>query len=131
MRSIAACLASIAMLGCATASNDPVATYVPHGDGYLITLTGRRQNMVHDPISLLFRGTYPVRWELPVPRITGEIDGAEIPVRNDSYSFVGRIKFTPPYMDIDLYHDDTDDKVKRPFTWNGRYLLQVSTQLGS
>jgi hypothetical protein len=128
MKLIAILLACIFFSGCASNKNDPVATYRSEDAGFSITMTGKRENMAHDPISLLFRGSSPASLVIFAPRITGEVRGTEIPVQKGYYSYLGSVKFSPPYMDVDLSYDDTDLHLNTPTDWNGRYLLRESVK---
>lgn len=59
-----------------------------------------------------------------VPRITGTVQGDEIPVKKGYYKYVGEIIFAKEIMTLDLYYDDTDRMTKTPLTWNGEYTLK-------
>ncbi len=109
-------------------SNDEVAAVAREGETYRITLTGTRYLMVHDPVSLLRRPTYSATKVLTVPRLTGTVDGAEIPVQQGYYKLLGSIVFDGDRMTVDLYYDDTDDRVRHPLSWNGAYTLRFGDE---
>jgi hypothetical protein len=119
------------LTACATSSNDPVATFLQHGDVYKISLSGRRENMAHDPVSIFFAGTSPVSTSLTLPRLTGKVDGSEIPVPDGYYRYVGSVRFEGQTMIVDLYYDNTDDKKLDTSGWNGTYLLRHKTSEAS
>jgi hypothetical protein len=119
-------MAFIFSSGCALNSNDPVATYRNIGAQYEITMTGRRGNMAHDPISFLFRGSSPSSIVVLVPRITGQVQGWEIPVEKGYYNYVGKIDFIDDTTVVDLAYNNTDDHKLEPIEWNGKYLLRKS-----
>jgi hypothetical protein len=114
----------LVLAGCASNSNNPIATYRTVDEQYEITMTGQRENMAHDPISYLFRGTSPSALTILVPRMTGEVLGSEIPVKKGYYSYLGNILFDGQSMFVDLYYDNTDKKTKEPIFWNGKYITQ-------
>ncbi|MFZ6818976.1 hypothetical protein [Undibacterium sp. Ji22W] len=110
--------------GCVSNSNNPIATFSVVGERYELTLSGKRENMAHDPISLMFRGTSPVSETLILPRISGEVLGNEIPVKSGSYNYLGKVTFKDNQMLVELYYDNNDDKIQQPTQWNGKYLVQ-------
>jgi hypothetical protein len=118
----------IFLAGCAKSSNDSIATYVQVGDRFHIKLTGQRKNMAHDPISVLVAGTSPITEVLSVPRINGRVAGAEIPVKEGYFAYLGEISFDGPRMTIALSYNDTDVKQQRTSGWNGTYELRKSNE---
>jgi hypothetical protein len=56
-----------------------MATIESHDNQFLLTLTGERLLMAHDPISFLKRGTYIETFQIVIPRDNGKIEGIEIP----------------------------------------------------
>jgi hypothetical protein len=80
--------------------------------------------MAHDPISFLFRGSSPSTDSFLVPRITGEVHGAEIPVKKGYYAYLGKIEFRENSVLVNLFIDNTDDKKIYPALWNGTYILK-------
>ena len=119
-------LVLIFVSGCALNSNDPVATYRNVGTQYEITMTGRRGNMAHDPISSLFRGSSPASMVILVPRITDQVQGKEIPVEKGYYSYLGKVEFIDNTILVDLMYNNTDVNKLEPTLWNGKYKLQKS-----
>jgi hypothetical protein len=105
--------------------NNKTATIQKVGDQYLVTVTGKRLLMVHDPISLLKRETYLDTFKVTVPRIEGVIDGQEIPTEKGYYKMLGTIVIDGEQMKIDLYYDNFGDKVKDPLSWNGEYKVKL------
>lgn len=96
------------------------------GDNYTVTVLGKRNLMVHDPISLLKKVTYIDSNKFQIPRADGIIDGLEIPNRPSSYKIMkGQAIFiTDKTMKVSLYYDNYDDKKIDPSTWNGEYELE-------
>ena len=113
------------LVGCAKSTNDSVATYIQLGDSYKVTLTGERVNMSHDIFSV--RSTSPTSEVFLLPRISGEVEGHEIPVKKGYYAYVGKVTFSDNSMVVELYSEDTDSKSKRAISWNGTYQLRKSS----
>ena len=123
MRLIAVLLA-LFMTGCAKNYNNEVATYEAVSNGYRITVNGMRGNMAHDPISLIFRGSSEVSEVINVPRISGIVQGNEIPTEKGHYKYLGFISFVDGKMIIDLQYDDYDRGTTPDSWWNGSYILK-------
>ncbi|MCV9386988.1 hypothetical protein [Reichenbachiella ulvae] len=104
-------------------TNDEVATIEQRPEGLLITLTGQRLFMVHDPISMLSRSTYADTFKIELPRSNGQINGEEIPTRSGSYSYSGTINIEQDLLLIDLYRNNTDDGTLDELSWNGTYKI--------
>jgi hypothetical protein len=83
--------------------------------------------MAHGPVSIFFAGTSPVSELLTLPRLTGKVDGSEIPVPDGHYRYVGSVHFVGQTMIVDLYYDNTDDKKLEASAWNGNYLMRHKT----
>ena len=107
-------------------SNDATAAVAREGETYRITLTGTRYLMVHDPISALMARTYEETYELDLPRIEGVVQGTEIPRPRGWYKLLGTVTFDGDRMTVDLYYDNTDDKIRDPLSWNGVYTLRFA-----
>ena len=114
------------LAGCAENSNDEIAKYRKIDNDYEITLTGKRGNMAHDPISFIFRGSSPSSLVVKVPRISGEVKGNEIPTKEGYYKYLGSINITDMKLIVNLSYDNTDDDKVTPLSWNGNYLLEAS-----
>ena len=131
---IAAVVAVVLALAYACArdktSNDEIATVARDGESYRITMTGTRYLMVHDPISALQRPTYRATRVLDVPRLTGTVEGAEIPVPPGHYKLLGQIAFDGGRMTVALSRDNTDDNIRDPLSWNGTYTLRFGDEEG-
>jgi hypothetical protein len=82
--------------------------------------------MSHDPFSAFTSGTSPTSEILLLPRVTGRVNGSEIPFKEGDYSYVGTIEFNGGVMHRDLYYDNTDDKKRTKTAWNGRYELRLA-----
>jgi hypothetical protein len=109
-------------------SNDDTATIEDVGDGYQITLTGQRLYMVHDPISFLMSETYPDSVTIHVPRANGLINGQELQ-QAQGHETLGTLKIDNEKINVDLYYENSDDKTKEPFSWNGDYRLKWKSNL--
>ena len=106
------------------ASNNKNATIEKSDNQFIVTLTGKRTLMVHDPLSLLERGTYVDTFKITVPRPEGIINGNEIPTKPGNYKMLGSLTIEDGKMRMDLYYDNYDDKIQDPLSWNGDYKLE-------
>jgi hypothetical protein len=114
----------LALGGCSKNSNNSIATYKEIDGHYEITMTGRREYMGHDPVSILLRKSYSSSRVFFVPRITGEVLGDEIPTEEGYYKYQGRIIFFKNKMIVSIFLINTDDKKIQPISWNGEYHLE-------
>lgn len=96
------------------AKNHEGATVTKDGSLYKIEFTGVRYLMVHDPISALIGKTYEATYSIKVPRITGVVEGSEIPVKRGYYKYLGTISINGNKIIVDLYADNYDDNTKDP-----------------
>ncbi len=80
--------------------------------------------MVHDAISALGRETYLDTFRVIIPRAEGIVDAQEIPTKPGHYKMLGSLTIDKEKMNLDLYYDNYDDKIKTPVSWNGEYKLQ-------
>ncbi len=92
---------------------------------YIITVKGKRNLMVHDPISILKKGTYIDSAKFIIPRDQGIIKGNELPQEKDSYQYLNNnaILINQNSLKINLFYYNYDDKENRAETWNGNYKL--------
>jgi hypothetical protein len=86
-------------------------------------LKGRRALMAHDPVSALLRKTYEDSILLPLPAADGTLLGKDIPVEPGYYTYAGEIQRQGKGLTVNLYSNNTDDNVKDPVGWNGKYEL--------
>ena len=114
---------------CSNAQNDKDA-YVIERDGHTyIKLSGKRKLMAHDPISALKGETYRDSILIEVPSVKdGTIEGKVIPVEEGHYHYLGNLTIKGNQLKVNLLIDDTDDKKRRPLSWNGEYNLIKSTK---
>ena len=106
-------------------NNNEIATIEKFENLYIVTVTGKRLLMPHDPISLLKRETYLDTFKVSVPRVEGIINGQEIPTEKGNYKVLGTIVIDGEQMKIDLYYDNFDDSIKNPLSWNGEYKVNL------
>jgi hypothetical protein len=106
-------------------SNNETAIIESYGDKYLVTFTGERLLMAHDPISFLKRETYTDTLQLIIPRDKGKINGAEIPTEKGHYKMIGTLNIDEEQMKLDLYYDNSDDNIQDPLSWNDNYKIKT------
>lgn len=82
--------------------------------------------MSHDPFSAFTSGTSPTSEVLLLPRVSGRVDGSEIPFNEGDYAYVGKVEFNGSVMHLDLYYDNTDVKKRTKTAWNGTYELRIA-----
>ena len=82
--------------------------------------------MVHCPADAFSNKYYLDSVLIPVPSfVNGRTDGKDIPVTKGYYSFQGSIAVKDGNLRVDLLINDTSDKIIRPLTWNGSYVLVI------
>ena len=116
------------LYGINKAKNYEFAYITQDASSYNIELRGVRYLMAHDPITALMFKTYEAKANYNVPRISGVIDGAEIPVQDGYYNLVGSITFIDGKISVDLAADNYDDGIKDPVSWNGVYEIVFKTR---
>lgn len=91
-----------------------------------IILKGRRQPMVHDPISIFFSNTYEDSFLIPMRNLTaGVIEGKDIPVPPGYYKYQGNIVINKTKLNVNLLLENTDAGKLVPDLWNGEYNLMI------
>lgn len=107
------------------AKNFKTAYIEKTNDKYIITVIGKRNLMVHDPISALKKGTYIDSAKFTIPKAYGIIKGMEMPNEPDSYKTINNhaLIIDDKTITINLFYDNYDDKVNQPSVWNGKYKL--------
>ena len=111
------------LCGCGTSKNYRTARYVEADGRYLVTMSGRRMLMAHDLISALLRLTEKTTNTFVLPRITGRIEGSEIPNKRGYYRYEGHIDILGRNMVVRLFFDNIDYYKKEEVSWNGKYIL--------
>jgi hypothetical protein len=107
------------------AENLKTAYIEKKGDNYTITLFGKRNYMVHDPISALKKDTYLDSAKFEIPRANGIIDGLEIHSPGSYKILKGQaIIIKDKAIEIKLFYDNYDRETKDPSPWNGNYELK-------
>jgi len=81
--------------------------------------------MVHDPISVLKKGTYIDSAKFIIPRNEGIIKGNELPKEKDSYQYLNNdaIEIKKNKLSINLFFYNYDAKENVAVIWNGKYKL--------
>ena len=92
-------------------------------DTTYLKLKGKRQLMVHDPISLILSKTYTDSTLIPLPYIKNIIHGGDIPVEKGYYKYKGTITIDGNKVKVNLYYDDYDSKILESDDWDGSYQL--------
>ena len=109
--------------GCATPRNFPQASCRKTGVGYEIALSGMHSNMTHSITGYLRRPLVEEKIQFVVPRISGIVDGSEIPRSPGMYAYGGTMEFRPPQLFVDLHYIDTNERTNLALDWNGSYQL--------
>ena len=104
-------------------NNNNTAIIQSDQNKYILTLTGRRLLMVHDPISALLRKTYVDTLKLLIPRQSGVINGGEISTK-EGYKVNGTLNINENRLKVDLYYINDDEKTRDPLSWNDNYQVQ-------
>ncbi len=107
------------------ATNFKTAYIEKSNEKYIITVKGKRNLMVHDPISLLKKGTYIDSAKYVISRPYGIIKGKELPNGPDSYPTINNnaITIKGNSLKINLIYYNFDDKANKSSVWNGNYKL--------
>ena len=107
------------------AKNYKTAFIEKNNNQYVITTIGRRNLMLHDPISAIKKGTYIDSAKFTVLKSNGIIKGKELPNDLGSYSTINNdaIIIKGNSLKINLIYYNFDDKVNKPNVWNGKYKL--------
>jgi len=123
MRKIARLLhVVLALAGCASVSNAPVAECHKRADGYVLTMHGVRNNMTHSIVMFLLKPTYEAKLELLVPKISGSVQGSEaVRLDDPTERFSGSIDFSSGTVALSLLFGTVRPQI--PLDWNGRYQL--------
>ena len=106
------------------AKNFKTASIEKVKNSFKITVKGKRNLMVHDPISLLKGGTYIDSSTLILPRETGIIRGSELQ-EFTGYQVINNNAITihKTELEINIITYNSDDHKKKPSLWNGKYKL--------
>ena len=115
------------LFSCSSPAQNKQTAYVEkYQDSFLITIVGKRHLLVHDPVSLFQTDNYYLDSALfTIAGKMGFVNFKEVQMLSaGSYPFVqGGITMTNDSLLINLSFDDYDDKIIRPLTWNGNYLI--------
>jgi hypothetical protein len=98
------------------AENYRDAYLVTINDTFYLKLKGKR-------VPLHNSGTYEDSELIPIPKLSGRIEGKGISVKKGYYDYQGYILIDSSVLKINLLVNDTDDKKLRRLSWNGDYRL--------
>jgi hypothetical protein len=117
---------------CNKARNYPDAYVVLKGNKHFIQLNGKRNLMVHDPISLIQNKTYEDSTLIPLPSLNDKkIPGREIVFDSGhyKYSYEGYVLIKGNNLSVNLYDFETVDKIRKQYfyEWNGDYTLHYDS----
>jgi len=117
-------LAALTLIaGCATEQNYPQARCQVLESGYEITLSGKRGSLSHSLIRAMIDQTYEAAQTFHVPRVSGVIDGVDVPSAKGSYKYGGTLEFSGKILNVNLHYIDTDRDQLLPLSRNGAYSL--------
>jgi hypothetical protein len=111
--------------GCASQTNFVRASCRMNLTNYEITLTGTRPSRSHSLIRAVVDPTQEESQTFQVPRISGSVDGSEIPTPHGFYKYGGTIEFQGPQLLVNLHYINTDQNLQDPLSWNGAYQLDA------
>ena len=111
------------LAGCATEQNYRQARCQVFESGYEITLSGKRGSLSHSLIRAMVEQTYEATQTFHAPRVSGVVDGADVPSEKGSYKYGGTLEFTGKILNVNLHYIDTDRNQLLPLSWNGAYSL--------
>ncbi len=125
------CLAlfiALALGACNKARNYPDAYVVLKDNKQFIKLSGKRNIMSHDLLSVFENKTYEDSVLVPVQSIGDKtIPGREIIFDNgyNKYSYDGYVFITGNKLSVNLHGTDTVNKTRKQYSyvWNGEYTL--------
>jgi|GEM_PF-3273708 hypothetical protein len=127
---IAKCLPLIIFItlitSCNRATNYKNASINNVNGEYFIKLKGKRNLMVHDPISLILGKTYEDSILIPIPYLKdGAIKGKDIVFGEGEYKYSldGNVFIDHKQLKVQLHDYDSVKKVTEQFVWNGEYYL--------
>jgi hypothetical protein len=114
---------------CNHAENYKDAYLVNHNGKTFIKFHGKRNLMVHDPISLFENNTYEDSDSIPISHFRkGLIKGSQLPFDDAGHEFFynGYIIINNRYLKVNLYAIDTVNNERRIEydAWNGEYVLK-------
>jgi hypothetical protein len=91
---------------------------------FIITVFGRRELMVHDPVSFFKGETYEDSMKLKIPIRQGKIEASNVINLEANYKYVkGSINITNNKAQINLFYVDAYYDSIIASTWNGSYEL--------
>lgn len=108
-------------LSCGSGSNTEAKNYknaylMTVNDSTFLKLKGKRV-LLHDP------GTYEDSIMFFLPKLSGRINGEDIPAPKGYYKYLGFIIIDSNKVKVNLLLNNTDDKRIDTSTWNGVYNL--------
>jgi len=107
-----------------TADNFRTAYIEKAGDSLVITVTGRRRLMAHDPISALKNETYVDSAKFMIPINKHFAGKSEVRAVGFGYPIdSGGISINKDTVRVDLYFNDYDHHEIYSTGWNGKYVI--------
>jgi hypothetical protein len=120
-------LLTLPLTSCASVENDQDASCREETSGYVLTVTGRRDNMTHSLLRFLLQPTVKAYASFEVPRVIGVVPAAEVSYYNEpKLRLTGAVEFTGTTMKVDLHYvagDVNGSEASVPLSWNGSYNL--------
>jgi len=105
--------------------NEKKAYVEKQGAKTVITIFGRRELMVHDPISFFKNETYKDSIRLIVPQLEGTIKAGEVININPNFKYIkGAIIVNNNNLTINLFYISAYYKNVEASTWNGTYEIE-------
>jgi hypothetical protein len=116
---------TLPLTACASDENDQDASCHEEVSGYVLTVTGRRDNVTHSLLRFLLQPTVKAAASFAVPRVLGIVPAAEVSYYNEpKLRLTGAVEFTGATMKINLYYvavDANGSEASVPLSWNGSY----------
>ncbi|RZL96973.1 MAG: hypothetical protein EOO88_63295 [Pedobacter sp.] len=112
-------------LGSSPAVNDYTAFISRQGNNFIVTVTGARSPMVHDPVSAMENTAIRDSSRYLLARDSGVVKGSELIIDREKFlSPSGEMVIRNGCITINLFYDQDGYPEPFPDTWNGKYKLQ-------
>lgn len=100
-----------------SAKNFETAYIEKSGNTYIITLKGKRNLMVHDPISLMKKGTYIDSIKFVIPQAEGTVEGKNI-LNEKNLQDNNALIIQKNKLEVNIFYFNS-----KKSSWNGKYKL--------